>query len=304
MKPGIPALQQELKAFKYKVDFGSCQDFSRSAFDTRYRFRYKVKMSLRCIIVDDEPPAVDELAYILSEMDEVEVVATAGSASKAIQAIKAHEPDVVFLDIHMPGHDGFSVVEEISSSLRIPFIIFVTAYDQYAVRAFEANATDYVLKPFSEARIRESISRVRLRGDTEEARLTDLELRTIADYMTRGHEAITKVPVDKGGRILLLDTAEIVFCRSDEKQVSVHTKDTHFPVHALSSLDALEERLRTRPFFRSHRSYLVNLSHVREIVPLINGRYLIVMEDNVSTEIPLSRARVKEFKEKLGLSRE
>jgi two-component system, LytTR family, response regulator len=261
-------------------------------------------MSLRCIIVDDEPPAVDELAYILSQIDEVEVVATAGSASKAIQAIRSHEPDVVFLDIHMPGHDGFFVVEEIAGSPRSPFIIFATAYDQYAIRAFEANATDYVLKPFSEARIRESVSRVRRMGETKKARLTGQELRTISDYMTRGQEVITKVPVDKGGRILLLDTSEIIFCRSDEKQVTVHTKNSHFPVHALSSLDALEERLRARTFFRSHRSYLVNLSHVREIVPLINGRYLIAMEDNVSTEIPLSRARAKEFKEKLGLSRE
>jgi DNA-binding LytR/AlgR family response regulator len=259
-------------------------------------------MNLRCIIVDDEPPAVDELAYILSQIDEVEVVATAGSASKAVQAIKSHEPDVVFLDIHMPAHDGFYVVEEISSSLRLPFIIFVTAYDQYAVRAFEANAIDYVLKPFSEARIRESISRARRRKETEEARLTGRELRTIADFMARGQEAITKVPVDKGGRILLLDTAEIVFCRSDEKRVTVHTKNSHFLVHALPSLDALEERLHSPPFFRSHRSYLVNLSHVQEIVPLINGRYLLTMHDQYSSEIPLSRARVRKFKEKLGLA--
>ncbi|MBW2095543.1 MAG: response regulator transcription factor [Deltaproteobacteria bacterium] len=259
-------------------------------------------MNLRCIIVDDEPPAVDELVYILSEIDEVEVVATAGSASKAVQAIKSLEPDVVFLDIHMPGHDGFYVVEEISSSPRPPFIIFVTAYDQYALRAFEANAADYVLKPFSEARIRESVSRARRREDTKAARLTGQELRTIADFMARGQEVITKVPVDKGGRILLLDTAEIVFCRTDEKRITAHTKNASFPVHALPSLDALEERLRTRPFFRSHRSYLVNLSHVREIVPLINGRYLLTMHDENTTEIPLSRTRVREFKEKLGLA--
>ncbi|RLB13970.1 MAG: DNA-binding response regulator [Deltaproteobacteria bacterium] len=259
-------------------------------------------MSLRCIIVDDELPAVDELAYILSKIDEIQVVATAGSASKAVQAIKVHEPDVVFLDIHMPGHDGFYVVQEISSVPRPPFIIFATAYDEYAIQAFEVNAVDYLLKPFSEARVSESVSRVRHMKKAGKPRLTGQELRTIADYMAQGAEAITKVPVDKGGRILLLDSAEVVFCRSDEKRVTVHTKTTHFPVHALSSLDALEKRLRTCPFFRSHRSYLVNLSHIREIVPLINGRYLITMHDQQSTEIPLSRTRVREFKERMGLS--
>jgi len=262
---------------------------------------YKALMIIRCIIVDDEPPALDELAYILSKIDDVEVVASAGSASKALQAIKAHQPDVVFLDVQMQGRDGFYVLEEVSAYPRPPFIIFATAYDQYAIRAFEENAVDYVLKPFSEARIRKSLSRVRQIYENRDSGMVGRELRLLTDYLGQERDTINKVPVDHGGRILLLDTTEILFCKADEKKVTVHTKNAYFPIHALSSLDELGERLQSFPFFRSHRAYLVNLSHVREIVPLINGRYLLVMQDNDSTEIPLSRSRVRDFKDRLGL---
>ncbi len=118
-------------------------------------------MKIRCIIVDDEPPAVDELAYILSRIEDVEVVASSNSASKAIKEIRAKKPDLVFLDIHMPVKSGFHVARMVSSFDRPPLIIFATAFDQYAVRAFDVNAIDYVLKPFSEDRIRKSIERAK-----------------------------------------------------------------------------------------------------------------------------------------------
>lgn len=262
---------------------------------------YKNRMKLRCVIVDDEQPALDELSFVLSHIDDVEVVGSAGSASSAIQAIKEHEPDVVFLDIHLRDSDGFHVLEGISSFSEPPLIIFVTAYDQYAIRAFEKNAVDYVLKPFSESRIRESLSRVRQMHEKRDPSIISREVHLLAEALGQAQDTISKVPVENQGRILLLDTGEILFFRADEGKVAAHTMEGSFPCHAHSSLDEMGERLKDALFFRTHRSYLVNLSHVREIIPWVNGRYLLVMSDKGSTEIPVSRNRVRTLKEKLGL---
>ncbi len=262
---------------------------------------YKEHMKLRCVIVDDEQPALDELAFLLSRIDNVEVVASAGSASSAIQAVKKHQPDVIFLDVHLQDHNGFYVLEEVSTYPEPPLIIFVTAYDQYAIHAFEKNAVDYVLKPFSESRIRKSLLRVEQRYQKRGTSIISRELRLLAESLGQMQDTIGKVPVDNHGRILLLDTGEILFLKADERKVTVHTLDDSFPCHAHSSLDEMGERLKDARFFRTHRAYLVNLFHVREIIPWVNGRYLLVMPDKGSTEIPLSRNRVRALKEKLGL---
>ena len=258
-------------------------------------------VKIRCIIVDDEPPAVDELAYILSRIEDVEVVASSNSASKAIEEIRAKKPDLVFLDIHMPAKSGFHVARMVSSFDRPPLIIFATAFDQYAVRAFDANAIDYVLKPFSENRIRKSIERAKELISSKGKTVTIRELDRLIESIGGTEKSIVRVSVENKGRILLLDPGNIFFCRSEEKQIFISTQNNRFVCHSVSSLNELETILLPYPFFRTHRAYLVNLSYIREVIPWFDGRYLVNMSDDKSTEIPVSRSRAKNFKKRLGL---
>jgi two-component system LytT family response regulator/two-component system response regulator LytT len=182
-------------------------------------------MKIRCIIVDDEPPAVDELAYILSKIEDVEVVASSNSASKAIKEIRTKKPDLVFLDIHMPVKSGFHVARMVSSFDRPPMIIFATAFDQYAVRAFDANAIDYVLKPFSENRIRKSIERAKKLISSNGKTVTIRELDRLIENIGGTEKSVVRISVENKGRILLLDPESIFFCKSEEKKVIISTQN-------------------------------------------------------------------------------
>ena len=258
-------------------------------------------MKIRCIIVDDEPPAVDELAYILSRIEDVEVIASSNSASKAIKEIRAKKPDLVFLDIHMPIKSGFHVARMVSSFDRPPLIIFATAFDQYAVRAFDANAIDYVLKPFSEDRIRKSIERAKEVISSKGKAVTIRELDRLMESIGKTRNSFVRISVENKGRILLLDPDSIFFCKSEEKKIFINTQNNQFACHSVSSLNELEKILIKHPFFRTHRAYIVNLSYVKEVIPWFNGRYLLNMSDKKSTEIPISRSRAGNFKKKLGI---
>ncbi len=258
-------------------------------------------MKIRCIIVDDEPPAVDELAYILSKIEGVEVVASSNSASKAIKEIRTKKPDLVFLDIHMPVKSGFHVARMVSSFDRPPLIIFATAFDQYAVKAFDANAIDYVLKPFSENRIRKSIERAKKSISSKGKTVTIRELDRLIESIGETEKSVVRISVENKGRILLLDPDNIFFCKSEEKKIFINTQNNQFVCHSVSSLNELEKILINHPFFRTHRAYLVNLSYIREIIPWFNGRYLVNMSNEESTEIPVSRGKSRNFKKKLGI---
>lgn len=259
-------------------------------------------MKIRCIVVDDEPPAVDELVYILSKIKDVEVVASASSASKAVRAIEKLEPDLIFLDIQMPGRDGFYVAREVATYPSPPLVIFVTAYNQHAIQAFEENAIDYVLKPFSEARIQKSVARVRKMTSSPNQEATARHnIENLINRLSVTGQVVSRVTVENKGRILLLDPEDIFFFRSKTRKIMVHTQEEVFVCYGPSSLDELGNKLKFHPFFRTHRTYLANLTHIKEIIPWFNGRYLLIMSDKYSTEIPVSRSRVKELKEKLGL---
>jgi two-component system LytT family response regulator/two-component system response regulator LytT len=258
-------------------------------------------MKIRCIIIDDEPPAVDELAYILSRIEDVEVVASSNSASKAIKEIRAKKPDLVFLDIHMPVKSGFHVARIVSSFDRPPLIIFATAFDQYAVRAFDANAIDYVLKPFSENRIRKSIERAKELISSRGKTVTIRELDRLIESIGGNEKSVVRISVENKGRILLLDPENIFFCRSEEKKIFINTQNNQFICHSISTISELETILLPYYFFRTQRAYLVNLSYIKEVIPWFNGRYLVNMSDDKSTEIPVSRSRARNFKKKLGL---
>lgn len=258
-------------------------------------------MKIRCIIVDDEQPALDELAYILSKIEDVEVVASSSSASKALKEIRTKKPDLVFLDIRMPVQNGFHVAQKVSTFDKPPVIIFATAFDRYAVRAFDENAIDYVLKPFSEDRIRKSIERAKDVISSKGKAVTIRELDTLMESVSKTRKSVVRISVENKGRILLLDPDNIFFCKSEEKKIFINTQNNQFVCHSVSSLNELEKILINHPFFRTHRAYIVNLSYVKEVIPWFNGRYLLNMSDEKSTEIPVSRKRARNFKKKLGI---
>ncbi|HPQ44520.1 MAG TPA: LytTR family DNA-binding domain-containing protein [Syntrophales bacterium] len=255
-------------------------------------------MMLRCAIVDDELPACDELSHLLQEMDGVEVISCAHSGVEALASIKTVAPDVVFLDIKMPGLSGFDVAREILTLSEPPFIVFATAYDEYAVDAFDLKAVDYILKPFSRDRVVKTVERLR---ELSGKKLDISALKAVVDQLNRktSRKNFTRVSVVEKGKILLISPEEISHCRAYYGRSEVFTKDRSF--FSSATLDELEKRLSNENFFRMHRSYLVNLEYIRDVVPYINGKYLITLHGGCAIDIPVSRRRAQALKEILAL---
>ncbi|MGX7948913.1 LytR/AlgR family response regulator transcription factor [Oleidesulfovibrio alaskensis] len=269
-------------------------------------------MTIRCIVVDDEPPARDEMVYLLSRFADVQVAGTADSAEQALALIAQQKPDLVFLDIQMYGHNGFYVVEQLLDYPEPPLVVFATAYDQYAIRAFDENAVDYLLKPIEEKRLAKSLDRVRealaARTEQEQDSRTqaapplhdDIRLGRLLEQMGR-RTVLTRVAVERGGRIVLLQPDEVFFIQAQGKRIWAHTTEGMAPCHGVTNLQKLEEKLAGHDFFRATRGELINMQHVREFSPWMHGKYNIVMSDPGQTEITVNRSRVKDFKERLGL---
>ena len=255
-------------------------------------------MVLRALIVDDEKPARDELAYLLGEHSDLEV-SQADSAARALEAMERDKPDLVLLDIRMPGRDGFDVLREASCLPHVPLFVFVTAFDRYAIAAFEQNAVDYLLKPVSPERLAVSLDRVRRRLEEGRPGLPDA-LESLLAGMGRG-APLARIAVERHGRIGLLPAAAVVLIEADDKGVRALTDQGRLPCHGLPTLTRAEERLVGQPFFRANRAVLVNLERVAELSPWIGGKYLLVMNDADRTEVTVSRNRVRAFKERLGL---
>nr|WP_321446013.1 LytTR family DNA-binding domain-containing protein [uncultured Cohaesibacter sp.] len=262
-------------------------------------------MPIRCLIVDDEAPARDELGFLLSQYADLSVIGEAASASKAVSLCLEQQPDLVFLDIQMPGQNGFEVIRALQvADCPLPLFVFVTAYDSYAVKAFEASAVDYILKPVSEERLARTIDRAR---GLLEQRSNPLQ-KQLESLLTKMQGAdhpplptTHRVSVEKHGRIRLIDPRDIVFCSYDDSRVMAHTRDDVFPVYGIASMDRMEEHLAGSAFFRAHRSSLVNLDAIVEFSPWFNGKYSLVMGDRARSKLTVSRSRVKDFKLKLGL---
>jgi two-component system LytT family response regulator/two-component system response regulator LytT len=256
---------------------------------------------LRALIVDDEQPARDELAFLLSEHDDVEVVGVAMSASQALDEISRLKPQVVFQDIQMPGASGFYVLEQTMARPDPPLFVFATAYDQYAIRAFEDNAVDYLLKPVSRERLAKCL--VRLRCLVRESCVgadTRPDLAKLLRGMGLG-KALVRISVESGGRVLLLSHAEVVLIRTEERRMIVQTRDVRHAYHGPCTLDRLEERLAPHSFFRANRAELVNLAQVRDFASWFNGKYVLTMRDAAQTEIVVSKSRVRLFRDLLDL---
>lgn len=247
-----------------------------------------MKRALSVLVVDDEDLARIRLTGLIAELDQVDVIGEAENGIKAVEMIERLSPDVVLLDIQMPGMNGFDVLAALDD---VPLIIFATAYDEYAIKAFEVDSIDYLLKPIEKERLSEAMSRARrlVSGGTELGR----EVEKLA-ALVRGR-GIERLPVLRGKRIILLGINDIVWIGAEEGLVFVHTGNAKFLANL--TMAELDERLDGATFFRIHRSTIVNLNHITEIVPWFSGKYRVVVDDAEHTELTLSRGRARALRE-------
>jgi len=304
-------------------------------------------MAISALIIDDEQLARDELRYLLDTVGGVEVVAQGANGIEAVDLIEEHHPDLVFLDVQMPGQDGFAVIQRLMERNRgrtgaaekydlekrdsekrgepgaasagketaaLPHIVFATAYDQYAVRAFDVNAVDYLLKPFDRARVVEAVERVRARlatggspgsaaSDAESQIKRLLRLLDREDGRSQGGEQgrpPAKLIVQAQSRLLLVDQAEICFAAIDEGVIRVVTRAFEGQSKC-RTLEELMELLDPARFWRAHRGFVVNIDQIREVMPWFKSSYQLRMNDKQQTEIPVSRAQTKRLRELFNL---
>lgn len=260
-------------------------------------------MKLKTLIVDDEYPARQELRYALNGFDNIEIVGEATNAQEAMTLIKALDYHVLFLDISMPGMNGLELGAAIQELPNQPRVIFVTAYDEYALQAFEVNAIDYVLKPVEPGRLKKAIDKViksyqespdadvsgagkngQPAGGKAEADLTRIK--------------IDRIPAEKQGKTVLISESDIFYAFTEKDYIYVKTFDDKLMTRF--TLKELESRLDPAVFFRTHRCYLANLHKVKEIIPFFNGTYNLVVDDKEKSEVPVSRAQARKLRKILG----
>jgi two-component system, LytTR family, response regulator LytT len=263
-------------------------------------------VSLTALIIDDEPLARQELQYLLERAGGVDVLAQGTNGIEAVELIRTHKPDLVFLDVQMPGLDGFGVLKKLlDRKVPMPQVVFATAFNQYAVRAFEVNAVDYLLKPFDRKRVMQTIEKAQSRIATptvesaSEAKL-DALLRLVEEQTQPSKANAGKVVVRAQSRLLLVDQSEICFASIEEGTISVVTRTIEGNSNC-RTLEELAEQLAPETFWRAHRSYLVNIQHIREVVPWFKSSYQLRMDDAKKTEIPVSRAQTKRLRELFNL---
>jgi two-component system response regulator LytT len=267
-------------------------------------------MALSAVIVDDEQLARDELAYLLKSAD-VEVIAQGHNGVEAINLIKEHNPDLLFLDVQMPGLDGFGVIKKlIDKKIHMPQVVFATAFDQYAVRAFEVNAVDYLLKPFDKKRVAQAVEKARSRIGAAQSpqNTTDDRLETLVRMLEQQQaqqvavkpQHTSKVLLKAAGRLFLVDQKDICYASIEDGVISVVTSTMEGQSNC-RTLEELLDSLDPALFWRAHRSYLVNINRIREVVPWFKSSYQLRMADKNATEVPVSRAQTKRLRELFGL---
>ena len=265
-------------------------------------------MDLRTVLVDDEQLARDELGYLLGQAGGVEVIGQAGNGVEALATIERLHPDLVFLDVQMPGLTGFEVARQMLESGPASQIIFVTAYDQHAIAAFEVNAVDYLLKPVDQARLEVALQRARRRIsfdrhlDRENGRssVSADQLERIVELVTERQSRRERLAIKVGERFLLVQAEEILYASLADDSITVVTNQ-HAGTSNYRTLDELQARLDPAVFWRVHRSHLVNINKIKEIVPWFSRNYILRMKDEKATEIPVSRTQTRRLREYLKL---
>ena len=254
---------------------------------------------LKAIIVDDEQPARDELAYLLSRLPGITVIGEADNGAAAVGLAAQTNPDVVFLDIQMRGMNGLDTALALRTAAPQALIVFATAYDEYALRAFEIGAVDYLLKPFEGERVTAAVLRLEKYHPEEWQAATARLDQTLT---AAAKQPLHKLAVEKQGKIMLIDYDEIIYIHTDTGAVKVVTTNGEY--NYSGTLTELQERLYCTPILRVHRSYLVHMEKVKEIIPWFKGTYwlkLPALGNNSYIEIPVGKSQIKNIKEILGL---
>ena len=259
-------------------------------------------MTMRVVLVDDEKPARDRLRRLLRDHADVAIVGEASDVAGAVETIETLAPDLVFLDVQIPGGDGFEVLSRIRHR---PAVVFTTAFDQYAVRAFEVNSVDYLLKPFDRDRFAAALDRARGAAASGAGTAPETVLRLLEAIRSEisgpppaePSAPLFRIPAKRGAKIILLDPVDVLWFEAEDTIVHARTSAGRFLVERpLADL----ERLLGSKFFRSHRSVLLNLSHVAEIVPGDGGTYRVVLRDEARSSVPLSRRQAQKLRELLA----
>jgi two-component system, LytTR family, response regulator LytT len=256
--------------------------------------RSRATAPMSAIIADDEQLAREELKFLLDQIGDVEVVAVAGNGFEALDAIERLDPALAFLDIQMPGLDGLSVVRRLrEQNIEPPHVIFSTAYEQFAVEAFRLEAMDYLLKPVERERLEETINRAR-------RVVADRIIEPVSPAPTRSSSAFTKLLLRSGTRNLIVDPQELIYATIDSGVITLVTAQAE----GQSSFRTLEDLLGSLDpdvFWRAHRSFVVNINRIREVVPWFKSTYQLKMDDKKASEIPVSRMQSRRLREMLNL---
>src|SRR5215510_868001 len=261
---------------------------------------------LRVIVVDDEQLAREELCYQLEQMPAIEVVAQAGNGLEALAAVERHQPDVAFLDIQMPGLGGFEVARRLLEREDSPALIFVTAFDQHAIEAFEVNAVDYLLKPVEASRLEQALQRARRRVETDRqpsgtaANPSNDQIERIVKMMAARQVRRDQIAIKVGERLMLVQADDIIFASLTDESINIVTGQVTGTSN-YRTLDDLQARLDPDVFWRVHRSHLVNINKIKEIVPWFSRNFILRMKDTKGSEIPVSRSQTKRLREYLKL---
>jgi two-component system response regulator LytT len=247
--------------------------------------------TLTTVVIDDEELARDELSFLLNDFPEIEIIAVGSNGLQAIELIEKLEPDLVFLDVHMPGVDGVGVVRRLrEKGIDPPHFIFVTAYEQYAVEAFRLEAMDYLLKPVEKGRLGETIERAR-RSIQEKRPQAPVPAAKPAEAAPR-----TKLLVRSSNRNFIVDANDVIYATIDNGLITLVTTNLEGQSN-YRTIEDLQTNLDRELFWRVHRSYLVNINRIKEVVPWFKSSYQLRMDDKKHTEVPVSRVQTKRLRE-------
>lgn len=260
-------------------------------------------MSIRTLVADDESLAREELCFLLEQAGGIEIVGQAADGVSAVRLAGELKPDLLFLDVQMPGHTGFEVARRLIQAGELPQVVFVTAFDQYALDAFSVHAVDYLLKPVDAERLTQALDKVRRRLVSEQAAklpLAPADLEKVIEAIQARQGRRDQLAIRVGERFVLVQADELIFASLVDEAIVVVTNSVSGTSN-YRTLDELQTRLDPAVFWRVHRSHLVNITKIKEIVPWFSRNYLLKMKDPKATEIPVSRAQTRRLREYLQL---
>lgn len=252
---------------------------------------------LRVIVVDDEAPAREELIYILGKMNKVKVIDEASHGLQALELNRKHKPDIIFLDIKMPGLSGIEVADKLLEEAHVPYVVFITAYEDYALDAFEVNAIDYILKPIYEERLNKTIDRIIERIQNRNKDYYN-KLNQLIENLNEKDSECCRISVYHQGKLIPLDLKDILYITVEDKNTVIVSTKGKFQVN--NTLNQLQKKLSSSTFFRSHKSFIINIDKIESIEPWFNSTYNVILK-GVEEKIPVSRSQSKKFREIMNI---